>query len=102
MPSEKRLKHLARQQKKNVNTRTLEERTIEADKVKAKLIELGMTSEMPEVSRFIRILNDFVVSGVGVQGIIGVPGTGREIVYQLVNNKINDIGVMLRSNPNMK
>lgn len=102
MPTEKRLKHLARQEKKTENTRSLDERTFEADKVKSKLIELGMTTEMPEVSRFIRILNDFVATGVGTQGIIGVPGTGRDIVYQLLNNKKHDIGVMLRVNPDMK
>jgi hypothetical protein len=98
MPTEKRLKHLARQAKKVADQRTHDERLAEVTKIRSKLQELGLTSELEEIAAFLRILDDFLVNGNPYQGIIGIAGTGRELCYQLINNKRHEIGVMLRAN----
>lgn len=98
MPTEKRLKHLARQAKKVADQRTHDERLVEVTKIRNKLQELGLTSELEEIAAFLRILDDFLVNGNPYQGIIGIKGTGRELCYQLINNKRHEIGVMLRAN----
>lgn len=102
MPTEKRLKHLARQAKKVADQRTHEERLVEVTKIRSKLQELGLTSELEEIAAFLRILDDFLVNGNPYQGILGIAGTGREICYQLLNNKRHEIGVMLRANDDFR
>lgn len=102
MPTEKRLKHLARQAKKIADQRTHDERLVEVTKIRNKLQELGLTSELEEIAAFLRILDDFLVNGNPYQGILGIEGTGRELCYQLMNNKHHEIGVMLRANDNYR
>jgi hypothetical protein len=102
MPTEKRLKHLARQAKKESDQRTYDERLVEVTKIRSKLEELGLTSELEEIAAFLRILDDFLVNGNPYQGILGIAGTGRELCYQLINNRRHEIGVMLRANDNYR
>jgi hypothetical protein len=98
MPTEKRLKHLERQAKKVADQRTREERLDEITKVREKFQTLGLTIELDEIAAFYKIMDDFVENANPYQGTIGIAGTGREICYQLINNRRHDIGVMLRAN----
>jgi len=102
MPTEKRAKYLAKLAKKEEAQRTRDDRLAEVDKIRGELQRLGLTTELSEIAKFHEILDDFLENGTGFQGIIGIKGTGRELCYQLLNNKKHDIGVMLRANPDMK
>jgi len=98
MPTERRLKHLARQANKESNQRTHDERLPDVTQIRNKLLELGLTSVLDEIAAFHRMLDDFLENGTPYQGIIGIAGTGRELCYSLMNNKKHEIGVMLRAN----
>lgn len=97
MPTEKRMKYLAKQAKKLENQRTREERLVEVSKIRSKLDELGLTSSFPEIEKFNVILEDFLANGTAHVGVIPIEATNRELVYQLLNNKKFDIGAMLRA-----
>ena len=102
MPTEKRQKYLDKQKKKLENQRTKEERQSEIDKVKKQLEELGLTTEIEDISKFYNIMDEFVENGDYIEGIIPLPGYGREICFFLTKNKKHEMGVMLKHNPNLK
>lgn len=97
MPTNKRLKHLARQAKKQLNNRTLEERK-EATKDVYKNIINSKFDGLPEITQFKKILNDYIEYGTSASGIIPISGTYFEIVYQLTLNKNHEVGAMIKYN----
>ena len=106
MPTAKRLKYLAKQkakeEKRKLNERSKEERQVEVDKVNEHMKKIGIPNIIPEIIKFNKIMNNFLETGNHSQGIISLPGFGREIVYYFTNNKKQDIGVMLKYNSELK
>jgi hypothetical protein len=98
MPTDKRLKHLARQAAKLNNTFSREERQAEYDKVSTQFASLGLSEEsFEEIKRFMDIARDWLETGTAYQGAIPIIGIDRQIVYTLPNNKRHQVGVMLQS-----
>ena len=102
MTTAKRQKYLDKQKKKLENQRTKEEREVETDKVKKQLKDIGLSTEIEGISKFYKIMDEFVNYGTSAQGIIQLNGFGREICYIFSINKKHEIGVMLRHNPELK
>ena len=102
MPTVKRQKYLDKQKKKLENQRTKEERIDEVDKVKKQLKDIGLSTEIEPIDKFYKIMDEFAEFGTGSQGIIPLNGYGREICYFFTNNRMRDIGVMLKHNPELK
>jgi len=63
--------------------KTLEQRHLEMDDALEQLVGIGLTSEMEDVAKFLKIAKDFIDSGFHASGDIAVKGTKRRIVYKL-------------------
>ena len=57
MPTAKRLKHLERQNKKQSNQRTRDERFEETKTVREKISKSQIPSSLPEIQKFFHILD---------------------------------------------
>jgi len=63
--------------------KTLEQRHLEIDGALEQLAGIGLTSEMEDVAKFLKIAKDFIDYGFHASGDIIVKGTKRRIVYKL-------------------
>ena len=98
MPTERRLKHMARQAAKLGNTYTQEERQAEFDKVMTEFARLGISEEsFEEVKEFATKARDWVATGTAYNGSIPLVGLDRNLVYTLTTSKRNPVGVMLQN-----
>lgn len=93
--SAKRLAREAKLAKKQSQQRTMEERSIEVEKIFSKLQELGITRET--VGEFNEIAKDYVEFGYSASGVITMPEIHRELIYLLSNDKKHDVATMLRA-----
>lgn len=97
MPTQKRLKHLARQEKKKSNQRTEEERLEKTNEIKDSLRENHLTPEMiPQIQDFYDIIDKFVSDGIPDQGVIDIPEIQARLLYFFTNNKTKPIDAMIR------
>jgi hypothetical protein len=97
MPTAKRLKHLERQNKKQYNQRTRDERFEDTKTVREKISKSQIPSSLPEIQKFFHILDEYVENGVSSSGIIPIDGIDYEIVYQFPLNKNLEVGAMMKS-----
>ena len=98
MPTEKRLKYLARLEAKQANTYTLEERQAEYDKFMSEFARLGISEEsFEEVKAFATKARDWVATGTAYNGSIPLAGLDRNLVYTLTSSKRHPVGVMLQN-----
>jgi len=98
MPTERRLKHMARQAAKLGNTYTQEERQAEYDKFMSEFARLGISEEsFEEVKEFATKARDWVATGTAYNGSIPLAGLDRNLVYTLTSSKRNPVGVMLQN-----
>ena len=98
MPTERRLKHLARQAAKQVNLYTQEERQAEYDKFMSEFARLGISEEsFEEVKEFATKARDWVATGTVYSGVIPLTGLDRNLVYTLPTSRRNQVGVMLQN-----
>lgn len=93
--SEKRKKHLARQEKKKAMIRTREERIEKIDEVYDNFSRTGFPPT-PEIKKFFGICKQWIEDGQLREGIIPIPSLKVEICYTLNSNKRHEVGVMLR------
>jgi hypothetical protein len=93
--TEKRKKHLERQEKKKGLSRTYEERIEKVDDI---YVNFSRTRYpiTPEVKQFFQLCKEWIKDGKLREGIIYVPKLEIEIVYSLNNSKSHDVNVMLR------
>ena len=101
MPTAKRQKYLDKLKKKQENIRTETERQESVDQIKTEFEKVGIPTSFPEVTKFYKILDEFVSGGASKQGQIPIEGIGKTIVYQLTNNKKHEIGAMLKHTENV-
>ena len=98
MPTEKRLKYLARLEAKQLNTYTPEERQAEYDKFMSEFARLGISEEsFEEVKAFATKARDWVATGTAYNGSIPLAGLDRNLVYTLTSSKRHPVGVMLQN-----
>lgn len=93
--TEKRKKHLERQEKKQGLLRTKEERLEKIDEVYDNFQKTGYPPT-PEIKKFFQICKKWIEDGKLNEGIIPVPSLNIEICYTLNNSKRHDVGVMIR------
>ena len=97
MPTQKRLKHLARQEMKKSNQRTEEERLEKTNEIKDALSKNHLTPEIiPQIQDFYNIIDKFVSDGIPNQGIIDIPEIKSRLLYFFTNNKLKPIDAMIR------
>lgn len=98
MPTDKRLKHLARQAAKQANVFTQEERQAEYDKFMGEFARLGISEDsFEEVKKFADLARDWVATGTAHNGVIPLVGLDRELAFTLNNSRKHPPGVMLKS-----
>jgi hypothetical protein len=98
MPTEKRMKYLARLEAKQANQYTPAERQAEFDKVMGEFARLGISEEsFEEVKDFATKARDWVATGTPYSGSIPLVGLDRNLVYTLTSSKRNPCGVMLQN-----
>jgi hypothetical protein len=98
MPTEKRMKYLARLEAKQTNQYTQAERQAEYDKVMGEFARLGISEEsFEEVKDFATKARDWVTTGTPYSGSIPLIGLDRNLVYTLTTSKRNPCGVMLQN-----
>ncbi len=98
MPTEKRMKYLARLEAKQANQYTPAERQAEYDKVMGEFARLGISEEsFDEVKDFATKARDWVATGTPYSGSIPLIGLDRNLVYTLTTTKRNPCGVMLQN-----
>jgi hypothetical protein len=93
--SEKRKKHLARQEKKKQLSRTYEERMEKMDEIYTNFAQTGYTIT-PQIKNFFSICKKWVNQGGIYEGVITDPDLKINICYTLHNSKRRDVGVMIR------
>lgn len=101
--SAKRLKHLARQAKKDQNQYTKDERKIEVDKCKLQLRDLGLGEGYAheDVIKMYEILDNYVETGNSVSGTLALEGTKRVFCYLLPKSKKHQICTCLKYDNNV-
>lgn len=93
--TDKRKKHLTRQEKKKSMLRTREERIAKIDEVYDNFSRTGFYPTT-EIKDFFKLCKDWIEDGKLRQGIISVPSLNIEIYYTLNNHKQHDVGVMIK------
>lgn len=86
---------------KAAKLKTSTEREAELAPALAKLKELGITSEIEGVSKFLKLADDFVLHGAAASGAIPLPGHQRKFVYLLSNKRHIQSTVVLAHDPNV-
>jgi hypothetical protein len=98
MPTEKRMKYLARLEAKQASQYTQAERQAEFDKFMGEFARLGISEEsFEEVKDFATKARDWVTTGTPYSGSIPLVGLDRNLVYTLTSSKRNPCGVMLQN-----
>jgi hypothetical protein len=98
--SEKRLKHLERQKKKNENNYTREERQIEINQCREKIEQVGLGDGI-EMQRIWQIMDKYIENGDAISGFVKIPGTKRVFVYLFPKSKRHKISATLQYNENV-
>lgn len=93
--SEKRKKHLARQEKKKQLSRTYEERMEKMDEIYTNFAQTGYPIT-PQIKNFFSICKKWVNQGGMYEGVITDPDLKINICYTLHNSKRRDVGVMIK------
>jgi len=93
--TEKRKKHLDRQNQKNKLLRTKSERLIKIDEIFDNFSRTGYPPTK-EIKQFFILCKKWVDDGITKEGIIQVPSLKIEICYTLHNSKKYEVGAMIK------
>ena len=109
MPTDKRIKHIERQKKKLSGQRSMEERALSVSDILTRLngvpipygmkVDKGYNSflDVPEIKKFLKIIDNFVETGNTHTGIIKIPDFGHNLIYQFYANKKLEVAAMLKA-----
>lgn len=98
MKTEKRLAYEAKQARKLAHLRTKEERQAEIDKIYEKLHELGINDNFIDeyLIEFREIADKYINTGGCYTGKIKIEVLGRNLIYNLVMDRRNQVAAMLQ------
>lgn len=95
MPTEKRMKYLARQAAKQADKLSDADRIAEYEKVMLQIGQLGLTDN-PDINKFDTLFQEWVKDGKFRQGVIPVDVANRDIIYSLGVSR-RHFGIMFKA-----
>lgn len=83
--------------KKMASLKTEDDRTVEMQKVFEEFSKLGLSEKYEEISKFHKMMLDYIENGTAYMGVIKLPWMKRNLVYRLNNKKIHETVVVLQN-----
>jgi len=83
--------------KKMASLKTEDDRTVEMQKVFEEFSKLGLSEKYEEISKFHKMMLDYIENGTSYMGVIKLPWMKRNLVYRLNNKKIHETVVVLQN-----